>query len=348
MAQDPYSDLGRMAEAGAIVAAVAAPLGLAAAIVARGRVLPRWSRPLAPLNRWGLPTEPFDFGYVLGSCLLLSAAYPLLIFVGWAGLQEVGFFDHLYGPLDPAAPATGQLHQLGGVLFAAPVLAGFWLLYRWVVAGRSPVSPQTLARDVAFGVVGWFVVTPAVFLVHFLASVAADWVGVPPDEHGLTTLGAGGSLEARAVFGLAVCVMTPLAEEILFRGLLVGWAGGRWYRPWVLLLLAGGFAGLTGWGGTHGLAPLGFAAALAAGLAALSVIRAWRSRFPLRTALAVYATAAFFAAAHSAVWPTPVPLFVLGFGLGYLAARSGGVTASTVAHGLFNAVSFVFLLRGAG
>ena len=63
MAQDPYSDLGRMAEAGAIVAAAAVPLGLAAAVVARGSVLPRWSRPLVPLNRWGLPTEAFDFGY---------------------------------------------------------------------------------------------------------------------------------------------------------------------------------------------------------------------------------------------------------------------------------------------
>ena len=37
---------------------------------------------------------------------------------------------------------------------------------------------------------------------------------------------------------------------------------------------------------------------------------------------------------------------VLALGLGYLTARTRDITAAVVVHGMFNAVSFVFLLRG--
>jgi len=51
---------------------------------------------------------------------------------------------------------------------------------------------------------------------------------------------------------------------------------------------------------------------------------------------------------HSSVWPSPIPLFVLGLGLGWLAMRTRGVFVPVIVHGLFNAVSAVFVLRGAG
>ena len=50
---------------------------------------------------------------------------------------------------------------------------------------------------------------------------------------------------------------------------------------------------------------------------------------------------------HSNVWPSPIPLFVLGIGLGWLAVRTNGVLAPVIVHGLFNAVSVVFVLRSA-
>jgi membrane protease YdiL (CAAX protease family) len=59
----------------------------------------------------------------------------------------------------------------------------------------------------------------------------------------------------------------------------------------------------------------------------------------------VYATAAFFALLHP-VWPNPIPLFALGLGLGYLAVRTNGLLVPVLVHGLFNAVSVVFVLRG--
>ena len=62
---------------------------------------------------------------------------------------------------------------------------------------------------------------------------------------------------------------------------------------------------------------------------------------------AIYASAALFALVHAGVWPSPIPLFVLGLGLGWIAIRSRGVLVPIVVHGLFNAVSAVYVLRGA-
>jgi membrane protease YdiL (CAAX protease family) len=71
--------------------------------------------------------------------------------------------------------------------------------------------------------------------------------------------------------------------------------------------------------------------------------RVWR-KLPKRTTLAVWSSAALFAAAHSVVWPSPVALFVLGLGLGYLTARTRSWAASAVCHILFNTTSFVYLV----
>ena len=88
--------------------------------------------------------------------------------------------------------------------------------------------------------------------------------------------------------------------------------------------------------------PVLFAGVLAAGLVIVWVtVR--RGKRHLR---AVYASAAMFAMVHSAVWPSPVPLFLLGLGLGWCAVRTRGVLVPAIVHGLFNAVSAVYVLRG--
>jgi membrane protease YdiL (CAAX protease family) len=59
---------------------------------------------------------------------------------------------------------------------------------------------------------------------------------------------------------------------------------------------------------------------------------------------AIYATSALFAAAHSFAWPTPISLFVLALGLGFLVYRTRSIVGSIVLHALFNAVPCVLLL----
>jgi membrane protease YdiL (CAAX protease family) len=64
-----------------------------------------------------------------------------------------------------------------------------------------------------------------------------------------------------------------------------------------------------------------------------------------RTVGAVYASASLFALVHSSVWPSPIPLFVFGLGLGWLAVRTRGALAPAIVHGLFNTVSVLFVLK---
>jgi membrane protease YdiL (CAAX protease family) len=55
--------------------------------------------------------------------------------------------------------------------------------------------------------------------------------------------------------------------------------------------------------------------------------------------LAFYGNGLLFAALHSSVWPTPIPLFSLGFGLAWLAHRTQSLVGPLVAHALFNGVA---------
>jgi len=55
--------------------------------------------------------------------------------------------------------------------------------------------------------------------------------------------------------------------------------------------------------------------------------------------LAFYGNGLLFAALHSSVWPSPIPLFLLGFGLAWLAHRTQSLVAPIVAHALFNGVA---------
>jgi membrane protease YdiL (CAAX protease family) len=56
---------------------------------------------------------------------------------------------------------------------------------------------------------------------------------------------------------------------------------------------------------------------------------------------AVYATAVLFAVSH--LWPTPIPLFLLGLVLGWVAHRTQSLVAPMMLHLLFNAVGCIQL-----
>jgi membrane protease YdiL (CAAX protease family) len=70
----------------------------------------------------------------------------------------------------------------------------------------------------------------------------------------------------------------------------------------------------------------------------------YRSRTPVGPAL--FGTSALFGAIHSNVWPSPVALFVLALGLGWLAWRTRSLAGPMLLHGLFNGIACVALLLG--
>jgi membrane protease YdiL (CAAX protease family) len=82
---------------------------------------------------------------------------------------------------------------------------------------------------------------------------------------------------------------------------------------------------------------------------AVSNLRRLRRHLRIRSrrhVQAILASSALFAAVHAQVWPSPVPLVLLAVGLGYLYLRTRSLVGPIVVHGMFNAVSALYLLLG--
>jgi membrane protease YdiL (CAAX protease family) len=319
MPTDPVEATVRMATAFGLVAAVAVPVGLVGGRLGRRAVPPAFPVPTADDPVLALGYLMLFAGHLVGVAVLGQLAES-------AGLPQ-------RFAVNPVAEVLGVWQSLFGSLFAAPFLAGVW--YFFCSTYRVRATWRSACWAVGVGVAGWLV-SPAVYGVNGAAEWLSSLAGVTAGEHPLVkVVGTADAGRAALLFG-AVCVATPFAEEVVFRGLLLGWLirRPRWLvMPVALALLL--TAGATS--GTARLLAVGFLASLVVGLVAV------RGRPELA---AIWATSTLFAAVHASVWPTPVPLFLLGLVLGWVAVRTGGVLAGTVLHGLFNAVSLVYLLRG--
>jgi membrane protease YdiL (CAAX protease family) len=149
----------------------------------------------------------------------------------------------------------------------------------------------------------------------------------------------------------AAVVVAPVLEELVFRGVLQRWLGtltwggaGAIVAAFALAVLQRGSAFREAWSERQA------EEMLQAALPALFVLAMLPGYFVVQRLSrtpnggAVYGTALLFAAVHSS-WPHPIPLFVLGLGLGWLAYRTQSLIAPIVLHSLFNGVACVELLR---
>ena len=64
----------------------------------------------------------------------------------------------------------------------------------------------------------------------------------------------------------------------------------------------------------------------------------------LHGVLSVYGSAMLWSMMHYEAWPAPIPLFLLGLALGWLALRTQSLIGPMVLHSLFNGVACVQLL----
>jgi membrane protease YdiL (CAAX protease family) len=219
-------------------------------------------------------------------------------------------------------------------------------------------------------------VTPAAFCVFALANLAHAWLtGQPPDKHPLTALGEAGGTREWTMFVVQTVLLAPILEELLFRGLLLPWLAqtraptpdapftlppGR--RPWAIMAVAvcvafvlhaedinRTWAAGDHYGAAAHLVPALFFLALVPLLYGTSNLSKLRRHLRIRSrqdVQAIFASSALFAAVHAHVWPSPVPLVVLAIGLGYLYLRTRSLVGPIVVHGMFNAVSALYLLLG--
>ncbi|MCU0704429.1 MAG: CPBP family glutamic-type intramembrane protease [Fimbriiglobus sp.] len=349
----PAEDAVRLLQAGGYTAAVAVPLAVVCGWLARrrfGSLCPRWRMP--PFVWPGLVI----FTFFLGWQVLVGLAIPLL--------DQLGFFRAVYGPTfppmaGPVEPTDREQHSIAlglrglwAQLLVVPVFVGGAAVLRSQLFRPPPDwigEARRLPRSVALGLLGWATFGVLAYALNVGLNFLFDELGWSVTEHPLSKMGTKGDGFGGLLLVLSACVAAPLVEEFLYRGLLVPWAGERWYRPWCLLFPAAVLTIMQGGkqDGSFHAPSLAFVLVLAAGAYLVQKAGRWRPGLPARTGVAVWSSAALFAAAHSSVWPTPIPLFVLALGLGYLAARTRSWAAPAVAHAAFNAVSTVWVfLRG--
>jgi membrane protease YdiL (CAAX protease family) len=233
--------------------------------------------------------------------------------------------------------------QIASVVLLLPRLGGVRL-------GQIGLTPRRLGCNVLWGVLGWLVITPVCFAVNYgVIALYGREAATNVQEHPFVQIAAHGLTPAAWLLLIfTATVSAPAMEELLFRGALQSWLERNvWASHGTMALALVVAAAMKGNDIRHAL-PQGGATLLIHLLpilfiVGLAVIYAAVCSLSRTAAPAVFAASALFASVHSFAWPSPVPLFVLALGLGWLAQRTRSLAGPMVLHGLFNAVSCVLL-----
>jgi membrane protease YdiL (CAAX protease family) len=324
----------------------------------------RTRRLLPPQRHRAVPWGGME---ILAAFFLSSLVVP--VFVDQA-LVSSRFYQHIYGPDFPLdarmtdKDADRRLAVVRRDLWIAAVSFPFELgAIVLVLRARSDtrlyqlgLTRHRLAENVVAGYVFWLVLALPVYGLDWLVEFGyKDVLHVPPTRHPLDLLLK--HLAGTAEWGLVALVVTaaaPVLEEILFRGLVQGWltrrpAGGNVVMVTALALAVLAYAeklarakeaatGADTAGDTlERLAPVVFVLVLLPGYVFAERL-AWRWLPEPDVARAIYAASVLFAIFHASVWPSPIPLFFLALGLGFLAYRTQSLVGPIICHALFNGI----------
>lgn len=211
------------------------------------------------------------------------------------------------------------------------------------------IGSRSFGRDLARGAVTCLMLGPLVYGIYLAAQQIWKPTAHPVQE--ALTQEASGISTLLIVFSAVVAA--PLAEELLFRGVLLGWLTR------VVRLLEGSTPQETRMsfgmpGGTNDSTALPRFAEFPAGAEIEPSSMSEPPRSPTKGdrqanlgpgAWAVnLSVAILFAGMHAAQWPAPVPLFLLSVGLGWLYQRTGRLVAPVALHATFNGFSTLMLL----
>jgi membrane protease YdiL (CAAX protease family) len=311
-----------------------------------------------------VPCNAVDLSFLVffGILLLARFLWPSLVF---DLLDRAGFFAWYY---PGGTPEFKKRQVLWAETLSFPLEFGTVLILAGQFLGARPArlglrKPQ-FGRNVLWGLAGAAVLTPVVLGLHMaVVALFTQGLGIAEEKHAFSQLGAEGLTPAEwGLLLFTAIVAAPVLEELLFRGIFQPAAAESRWGGVVGVVLAGAVAATaqyekigaafrqlrdTGWRAAtptvvNALAPLLFVAAL------LGVVLLVQRRGQNRTIPAVCGTAAFFAMIHVGVWPSPIALFVLALGLGWLKEQTQNLIGPIVLHGLFNGVSCVLVMLGLG
>jgi membrane protease YdiL (CAAX protease family) len=320
----------------------------------------------APPTGWPTPVPWTGPEVLLASCLIYlawPATFSLL-------LQGSGLYRWFYGPGPVAqqAAGVGAAAGPGAARAAEPTFRrldsyrqGLWLnaftfpfqaltipVLLFSVSGTRPsqlgLTRRRLGQNLLVGFVGALVLVPCVFGVYYLViALYHSWGAAPTEEHPLTQVAQFGLAPVEwGLLVLSAVVAAPVVEEQVFRGLLQPWFAKRREGGALAMVLAFLMALAMRRSEIEVSLPRGPWAVAGECLPALFVLALvpvfllvwWRSRTPVGPA--IFGTAVLFAAFHSGVWPSPVPLLLLALGLGIIAYRAQSLAAPMLIHALFN------------
>jgi membrane protease YdiL (CAAX protease family) len=310
-------------------------------------------QPILPLS---LPSDALLISYPVTIWVVAFVAFVYGFFpiVTMQLLLAAGFGPHLTGPptseqmeplarLNLIAGALAFPMQIASIVFLLPRFAGIRL-------DQIGLTWRRLSRNCLWGVDGWQILTPASIALNYAVIALYGSQGASNvQEHPLVLLAHQGlTLGELFLFIAAVTMTAPVMEEILFRGALQSWLENRpEAAPFVMLLalLASVPTEKNTWvaAWTQGSGALVLHCAPFLFVVALNLIY-WVVYWTRTSAWsALFAASTLFAAVHSFAWPSPVPLFLLALGLGWLAQRTRSLAGPIVLHGLFNAVNCALL-----
>jgi len=295
-------------------------------------------------------------------------------------LASTGFFHALYGPdfplaiTDPANETQRQaahLRGLWGQTLALPVQCLIIICFMRFGTGAQLVqiglSHRQFNRNYLAGYLAWLIFTPLSFGAFVIALMLFT---DQPQKHPLTDLGTAAGNREMVIFALNAALLAPFLEELVFRGILQPWllqTGAESkdavvpveFRPHVCvgiaLVLCLQTPAVTDviqrqrWGELlPALAPSLFVLVTTPLFLVLPRSGWFRKTLRLATpqaAAACLANGILFGAVHANVWPSPIPLFVLGFGLAWLTTRARSIIPAIIVHCLFNAIAVVYTVR---
>jgi membrane protease YdiL (CAAX protease family) len=276
-------------------------------------------------------------------------------------LRQLSFFAWFYGSLisgdEPShvrevlwASVLGWPFQVGSILFVLRTMSQ-------TTPAQLGITPYRAAGNAVLGWLSWLVLAPLVLMLYSVVLwVGRDWFQAIPEKHPLLQVMEASPLPSEWFLMIVSAVLlAPLFEELLFRGVLQAWLTSRNWGGTAALAASLAMALYRRLDHNHDAvkagdwwqtalesAPVIFVLVMIPGC----YLAAWLARrwMPAAAAQGIYGTSLLFAVAHANIWPTPIPLFFLGLGLGWLAYRTQSLVAPVTLHVLFNAVACLALV----
>jgi membrane protease YdiL (CAAX protease family) len=308
---------------------------LGAAVGGWSLAIARLRRGFPLLERKPFPLVPWGIGSVLLVALTLvvlqNASFQVFHYLNTGRLAPGAI------PKTQPAPKWFLVEQLDASATANCLIAVFAPLILYATSGARladlGLSLSGARRNLLRGLVAHILVSPLVYAVQFAAIHV--WPQRDQTHHPVEQiLKAGATAPEVTLVVVTAIVIAPFCEELLFRGILLGWLQR-------VLLAKPTPQGVD----DTDLGELALNDHLpSARFFPPRGLSIWLDRSGLRRSLPNVLASMLFAALHTAQWPAPVPLFFLSLALGYLYERSGSLLAPMTLHALLNATSTAALL----